>query len=126
MIASASTSANDRWHYVLETQDGKAAFYIDVESVKFDTLYPRAWELTDHKDIRRIGQSNVRYFSSVDLKEYNCKERSFRLVSSTLYSKNMGGGNVVSSFNYDIPKWDHVVPSTISEHFLLLLCNASK
>lgn len=125
-MTSSLALSDGRWQKIRTSADKKVTFYVDIQSIRFDLPYPRAWALVDGKDLHLIDKSKKRFNSATELVEYDCSERRTRSISSTHFSKSMGRGEAVHTSTHPDGKWVYVVPSSIGEAYFELICGSYK
>jgi hypothetical protein len=60
-------------------------------------------------------------FSTVVLREYDCRQRQVRLLSSIDFSGHMGAGEAVST-SARTGRWESIVPGGVDEAYWKLAC----
>jgi hypothetical protein len=94
--------------------------YADKATIRKNGNIARMWTLRDLKSPRK--KSYGTYLSTVNYREYDCVEGKDNLLSISHYSKNMRGGVVVKSFNYEDKEWDYIMPGTMGEAHWEIAC----
>lgn len=54
--------------------------------------------------------------------EFDCKQRQSRIVAASMYSGNMGEGEVTDSIVYESPEWQAIPPGSNGESLWKLAC----
>jgi len=107
------------WFEVGVNNDIGTTFYVDLISIRKSGDKAKMWSLHDHKSARNtLGFMSL---SSKSLNEYDCKEDQVIMLFLSVYSGNMGKGEVALTM-MDIVTWAHVPPGTISKILLNLAC----
>ena len=104
-----STSAMAEWTVVVVAEDGSFTGYADLSSIRKTANGVRMWSLYDDKTPKESSLGKV--LSTKNLKEYDCNNERGRTLSLSVFSGNMGTGNVV--FNIDITdEWEYIAPGS--------------
>ena len=107
------------WFEVGVNDDIGTTFYADPTSINKSGDKAKMWSLHDHKSVRNtLGLMSL---SSISLNEYDCKKEQVIMRFLSVYSGNMGSGEVVLTM-MNIVTWTHVPPGTISKILLNLAC----
>jgi hypothetical protein len=94
MLLLMSNSAMAGWSKV--TVNEEVTIYAELSSLNKNSDKVKMWDLTDLK-----SKSTANKFQSIKtFHEYDCKLQKSRILAYTMYSGNMGNGNVLSSSNY--------------------------
>jgi hypothetical protein len=104
-----ATAANAQWTPVAETNDRSQTSYVDFRTFTRTGDTVKVWFLTDYA---KATPTNP-ILSSKSLHEYRCKEKTFRVLSLTHYTGKLGTGDIFSTENKSLDKWDYVVPGSI-------------
>ena len=101
---------------------GKNEFtaYVDYISVRKSGNVVKIWEMYDHKMLQE--DAGDKYLSVKSLEEYDCVSKRTRLISLSLFSGNMGQGNVVYSETI-INNWQSVAQNNVGESMWEAACN---
>jgi len=88
----------------------------------------KMWSLMDFKTALDFNRANVhiRTMSIKNRKEYDCREKKTRELSSTLFSENMGEGVVNYSESVTEKKWESVPPNSVDEGLWEFACGKRK
>jgi hypothetical protein len=108
-----STVAQAEWSYVTEN------IYLDYSTIKKTKNGYRAWRLSDYTKVNELGAS------AKILYEYNCIEERSRILQMHTYSGHMGKGRIVVTDDL-IEKWEYVIPGSVGEFILKMVCNRAK
>lgn len=123
VLVMMSSSAMAEW--VEFTRNDTEVGYVNLSSIRKSGNKPRMWALRDYATLQTTGNNNP-ILSTVFLYEFDCGEYTSRVVSEIDYSKNMGAGEVINSYNNDHAKWNPVVPDSIGESALKIACSSLK
>ena len=94
LLAVMSNSAMAGWNKV--TVNEEATIYAELSSLRKSGDTVKMWDITDLKK-----KNTADKFQSIKmLHEYDCKLQKSRILTYTMYSGNMGNGNVVNSSNH--------------------------
>ncbi len=81
------------WSLVDENTDGSVTIYTDFGTIQKTENKVKMWSLGDFKTVKEF--SGIEFLSSKYQKEYDCKQEQMRMLAFTLFSANMGEGQVV-------------------------------
>ena len=111
LLAVFSTGAMAEWTYLTSSEDNAYDIYIDKTTIRKRGNVAKMWELKDYKAPQKeVGGS---YLSDRLLYEYDCVEVRYRILAITLFSGNMGSGQVTFNHQYDDSKWADIAPGSI-------------
>jgi hypothetical protein len=113
--STVTTPARSEWVKMAEGTDGRKD-YLDVTTIRKDGQFRRAWGIQNLKERDEIGAMSVRI-----LQEYDCKGDRFRMLSMSVHTEPMAGGNVLHSGNRK-EEWSHVPPDTPIKHIFNVVC----
>jgi hypothetical protein len=134
LLTVVSSSAMAEWDFALKSADGATSYYIQNDAILKYEDKAKMWVLVDHKKgikiklgKKRAIKINIRkkVFSYKAKFEYKCDEKHYRLLFKTTYSKNMGKGNVIDTFD-EPDEWNPVIPESASEVLLYKACAGRK
>jgi len=120
LLAVESSSAMAEWVKVSSSDDGNATAYVDSSTILKNGSKVEIWTLLDFRIAKTTGGKT--YLSTRQQNEFDCKERKRRLLTYSLYSGNMGSGNVVYE-NSNIGNWDVIPPDSLGEDFWIFSCD---
>jgi hypothetical protein len=119
MLVVVSSSAMAEW--VKGGGDAENTFdvYYDPTTIRKSGNKVKMWVLFDYK----VAQKNAGklLLSIKGQSEYECKEEQIRVIYEAQYSKNMGTGQLVSSFS-DPNDWIPVMPESIDKEMWKIAC----
>jgi hypothetical protein len=110
----------EEWVAVVHTDDGGITVYGNQSATHMDGNIVRIWTLGDFKKAEQTGD-NKQFLSLKEQYDYDCKGQLMRRLYATIYSGNMGRGNVVDSSPID-EKWQPVPPGSLNEHLWKFAC----
>ena len=120
LLAVFSTGAMAEWTYLTSSEDNDRDVYIDKTTIRKRGNVAKMWELKDYKAPQKeVGGS---YLSDRLLYEYDCVEVRYRLLAITLFSGNMGSGQVTFNHQYDNNKWADIAPDTVNMELWKAAC----
>jgi hypothetical protein len=99
----------------------KATVYVNLATIQRDENLVKMWSMSDYKSPQHAHQKEL-YRSIKSQAEYNCNERTRRIVSITFYSGRKSNGDVVYSNAYFDKPWIPVALGSIEENELGLAC----
>jgi hypothetical protein len=116
LLAAFSGSAGADW--VRLSSNDNLILYTDPVTIRKSGSMVKMWNLYDFK----TNQVNAgyQYMSSMEQKEYDCKEEQVRILYFSWHSENMAQGKVIFS-SVDLV-WTPVAPSTINEALWKIAC----
>ena len=112
-------SAQAEWTRVYEFT--KVTVFVNLDTIQRDGNQVKMWSMGDFK-LPQYTKHDKLIWSNKSQTEYNCNERTIRLVSTTYYSGKSGKGEVVYSNAYFDKPWLPVIPSSLEERELELAC----
>lgn len=113
LLVVASGNAAAGWVKVTGISDSGLTVYADPTTISKSGDTATMWSLYDFK-AAQVEEGFEPYVSARFQVEYDCKEKQKRVIEFNNYSKRMGSGEVVFSYN-DTDKWTPVEPESISE-----------
>jgi len=112
------------WTKVSESIDGDMTIFVDELSLRRNGNKIAFWALLNWKNIRKID--NDMYLSSLEHREYDCKNEQQRLFDYYLYSENMRSGKIVYSNSNIVDEFKSIVPSTYEQPLFQFICGKRK
>ena len=112
LLAVFSTGAMAEWTYLTSREDNAFDVYIDKTTIRKRGNVAKMWELKDYKAPQKEPDGS--YLSDRLLQEYDCVEVKVRHLAITLFSDNMGKGQVTFNHQYDDSKWVDIPPGTVN------------
>ena len=99
LIFFMSSSLHAEWILTGENETQKNFIRLPVKKVK---EFVMIWDLIDYSSPQVFPQKNSEnlYSSSIALTEVDCKNETFRISASHLYSGHMQTGAIISSSNF--------------------------
>ena len=79
----------------------------------------------DYKLVQTRLSDSVLYMSTQQQGEYDCKDEKSRMLSHSVYRKNMGGGKAVH-FKAKPLEWAIVAPDSVAEALWKIACGKSQ
>ena len=110
---SASTLAE--WTRV-ETA-GENTFYIDYTSIRKDGNRRAVWEIQDLNQRSTKGVMSRR-----SRNEYDCNAEKNRILSISVHSESMAGGETLASGTASAPTWGDISPGSPFDRILKIVC----
>jgi len=107
------------WTLVDKSADGSAAIYTDFDATQKTEDKVKMWSLGDFKTAKEF--SDIQFLSSKYHKEYDCEQEQARMLAFTLFSSNMGEGQVVYS-NSEPDEWEPVAPESVAKTLWEIAC----
>jgi hypothetical protein len=109
------------WDFYDSSADQSIDIYIDSSRIKSSGDVVKVWALANYKVAQKYGSSQ-KFLSAVSLVEFQCAEEVTRDAHTTAYTEKMGGGAVIFSKTSRITRWDPILPSSIDEGIMYLVC----
>jgi hypothetical protein len=118
LLAAASGSAAAGWVEVGGNEITVA--YADSGTIRRSGNIVRMWHLLDYANARRI--QGIKPYLSIKMQdEYDCAQERTRTLSMSLYSGNMGAGEVLGNVT-DPGEWRQVPADTLAETLRAFAC----
>jgi hypothetical protein len=118
LLAASSQSAIAQWVEV--GHSNLATVYVDLGTIKRDGSIVKMTDLYDYNESQEITE--LKFRSSRNRHEYNCGNRSLRLLGFRWFSQNMGKGKVVLRDNTH-RDWNPNAPISFGEKLLEIACD---
>lgn len=115
-MATSAAATFAEWTAVSETNDLRV--YIDFKEIRKDGNLRRVWELQNMKQRNKLGA-----MSSRARVEYDCKNERTRILSLSLHSESMTGGEVLFSGGADPNGWAESPPGTPVAIIMKIVCS---
>ena len=119
ILALVANTVMAEWSLVDESADGSVTIYADFDTIQKTEDNVKMWSLGDFKAVKEF--SGIEFLSSKYQKEYDCKQEQARMLVFTLFSGNMGEGQVVHS-NSDPDDWVLVAPGSVAKTLWEIAC----
>jgi len=117
LLAIVSSSAMAEWVEV--GSNDNVTRYADPATIRKVGNKVTVWELVDFKTVQ--GSTGFQFNSAKVLTLCDCKEEQTRMLSASVHSENMGGGNVVMTHN-KAGKWAPAAPDSINMTLFEFAC----
>ena len=108
IVLLISTSAKAGWINLGKGYSHDKTFtnYVDTSTVRKSDNKVKMWDLMDFETAQKITNkgTNILFMSSKTLSEYDCKKKKQRQLYLSLYTQNLGKGEVVMADN-NPTKW---------------------
>ena len=122
-LLMVSTSAMAEWTALTVSQSGDT-YYGDLTHKRKVGKFIRMWTLVDTKT-PQVESGGLTYNSAKTFDEYDCLGERRRLLAFSMFSENMGKGNVVSS-SQESDAWKYIAPESIDEVLFKFACQSKK
>ena len=116
-LALACDAATAGWLQIGQTAIYEA--YADPTTIRRVGSIVKIWTSLEFRVQQQLD--GRRYYSIRSLSEFDCKEETVRLLSSSFYATRMGGGEIVSSF-HGVRDWRPVLPESIDLELWKFVC----
>lgn len=118
MMLLAVVSNNVMAEWVKVYFDHTKTIYADFSAEQNEGNIVRMRSLANYDKTPQKTGTGIAYLSTIESGEYNCKEDKVRVLFISRYSKNMGGGKIVSrSSPFFTENWVQLTPDSI-DHIL--------
>lgn len=123
IVAFSSTPVlanTERWTKVGTSSD-QSDHYVDYTTYKRSDGIVKIWTLTNFAVLQE--HLDDKFLSSASLREYRCEDREMRQLHYVRYSLFMGEGKIVYSGDNPNPSWTALLPNSVGENIIQLVCN---
>ena len=120
LLLLVSTNVFLEWTAVVESENRILIAYADYGTIKRNGNKVTMWKLQDFKTEENIG--NDTYLSLVSRDEYDCENRTTKIIDLIAYSRNMGVGFIVGSEKNIKDEADSIKTGTLDEKLLNIAC----
>jgi Surface-adhesin protein E len=126
IVLLMSSSAKAGWINLGKgyNHDNTFTNYVDTTTIRKTGNIARMWDLMDFETTQKISNkgANILFRSSKTQSEYNCKKKQQRQLYMSLYTENLGKGEVVLTDN-NHTKWEPIpTGSSAAEALWKLAC----
>ena len=105
VLSSLSNNVMAEWTKVDWTDE--YTNYVDLGTIQVNNYKVKMWHLLDYKTIQKFEKNG--FLSMKAQYEYDCQEQQTRGLATTVYSDNMGNGQVIGN-DYTVYPWHPVQP----------------
>ena len=119
LLATASSSVMAEWVKIGKSDNGNGTAYFDTLITKTNGSKVRMWTLFDFMIAKTTGGKT--YLSMRQQIEFDCKNRKRRFMTYSLYSGNLGNGDIVFE-DSTIGSWDVVSSDSIGDTLWKYAC----
>jgi hypothetical protein len=124
VLACASSAAFAEWTQLGIGNQRNTSYFLDLATMqKAEVGKARISYLVDMRSPGECENTSRLYLSSTGEHEFDCRARTFRTVSCTRYSGQMGGGEVVSVTD-EPGEWSPVPPRSKAARMYKLACGS--
>lgn len=115
LVVAGSVQAAD-WVFVLQA-DNNEKYYIDKASIKYNSQKStvNVWRKVNNYSEPFLGKTET---SRIELIEYNCSDRAYKIISGSYYSNN----NLIKSLDWVDLKKRYIVPDSAGDFLLNVVC----
>lgn len=107
------------WTYITENEDVQA--YTDLSKVSKQGTMVRLLMMFDWNTVQENSIGD-RYLSRIQYDEYDCPRGRSRIISFSIFSDNMGGGDNI--FSYETPmSWSYVASDSLADDIMKVACD---
>jgi hypothetical protein len=111
IVLLISTSAKAGWINLGKgySHDNTFTNYVDTTTIRKTGYKTRMWDLIDFETAQKISNkgADILFRSSKTQSEYDCKKKQQRQLYMSLYTENLGKGEVVLTDN-NPTKWEPI------------------
>jgi len=97
LLAVVSSNAMAEWIKVFS--DDTTTIYVNISTMQRGGNTVKMQNLSDYRAAQK-AKNGIIFLSTIEPGEYDCKDKKIQALSLSLYSKNMGGGNIVYSESF--------------------------
>jgi hypothetical protein len=121
VLLLTATSAWAEWVQVSSSPaSGGFDIYVDPSTIRRSGDTVKMWRLFDYKTTRTEGR--YRYLSATAQIELDCKDERERILYFTIYSGQMGTGDVIESISNSRGELAPVSPGSVGEILWKVAC----
>ncbi len=120
LLMLASQSAMAAWTEIDDNSD--FAVYVDFSTIRKFNNKARMWSMYDYK--QAPASDGFVYRSMKFQYEFDCQNNQARMLAFSMYSENMGEGDLLYS-DSKVGKWDAVIPDSVYESRWKGICGNS-
>ena len=121
LLTSSISYAQQNWQ-VIGTTDSAIA-YLDFNTIKKIDKNLRVWTLYDFRQESLNGYFRINSYT--DYSEFDCSQDRLRVLQQTMYSGKMASGTT-KNIDTNTDKWLYVVPNTMNEEILKIVCKSKR
>jgi len=119
LLAVMSSSVMAEWVEIGVTDNG--TFYVDPTTIRKSGNKVKMWMLLDLNSVKESA-AGIKFLSTKNQDEYDCKEEQYRTLYFSWHSENMGRGIVVYSNNEPNKNLSPFPPEDINESLWEFAC----
>ena len=119
LLVLSSGPVYGEWVPVAGNVERRVTAYVDPETIYLKGYLVTVWTLIDWKT--RQTETGDSYLSSKEQIQFDCAQEHVRLLAFSLFSGNMGNGNVVHTDSYET-KWEPIQPRSINRDIWKFAC----
>ena len=117
LLLMISTNVFAEWTPVDTSSDGTQTAYLDIDTIKRKGNKVSMWMMIDYKTVQEGG-----FLSAVSRFEYDCEERTSRMLDFVWYKGNMMSKDVLFGDSYMKLEARSISPSSMDETILKIAC----
>ena len=110
-------SAWAEWRLVSSNKDGD--IYLHYVTIRKDGNMRKSWSLQNLTIRGKSGESSRRIRV-----EHDCKNERYRMMSISLHSQPMAGGDILFNESFSDPEWENIAPYTSMASILKIVCSS--
>jgi hypothetical protein len=120
LLVLSSGPACAEWVLIDKTEQGMYT-YVDPDSIRRTGDLVEMWQLFDFKNVQisKMGRSFLSMRAQI---EYGCLGEQSRSLALTVFTGNMGKGEVVPSTRIKESEWEPVAPASMAQRLWKLAC----
>ncbi len=120
LVFVCSNSMAEAWIKVASTADGGVNVFADESTIRKEGAIVTVWTLGDFNKTETVGSFD-QVMSLKEHDEYDCKKQLMRRLKATMYSGNMGRGDVLDSRPI-LEGWRPIPPGSLNEQLWKFVC----
>ncbi len=123
LLAVVSTGAAADWVLVSGGAADGISAYADPATIRKTGDKVTMWTLTDYKATQKTDGKT--FMSVRSQNEYDCQEGQARIFYANIHSKNMAGGEIIST-SIKPRDWEPNEPGSVSEALWKIACGVKR
>ena len=123
LLAVASTSAVADWILVSGGEAADISAYADPATIRKTGNKATMWTLTDYKAVQKTDGKT--FLSVRSQNEYDCAEEKARIFYANVHSRNMAGGEIIST-SIKPREWEFNEPDSVGEALWKIACGVRR
>lgn len=123
LLAVVSTGAAADWVLVSGGAADDISAYADPATIRKTDGKVTMWTLTDYKAMQKTDGKT--FMSVRSQNEYDCQDGQSRIFYANIHSKNMAGGEIIST-SIKPRDWEPIEPGSVGEALWKIACGVKR